>query len=145
MSDVATCAMIGAYVLVAIVLAADEIRYRYCQPKWTCSKCGHGPLEANGPASILDQRRGFVCPKCAHVMEAHRSMIALVTIGLMSLAITIGCGVIVALDLNPDLLGLTREREPVMWLVYVGLVAGPIGAALSAYLMFRPTPKAMSS
>ena len=144
MSDHATYAMIGAYVLVAIVLAADEVRHRYFQPKWACSQCGHGPLEANGAASVLDQRKGFVCPACGLVMEAHRSKIALVTICLMSLAITIGCGVIVVLDLNPDLLGLTHERKPVMWLIYIGLVAGPIGAALSVYLMFRPTPKAMT-
>jgi hypothetical protein len=141
MSDTSVYLMVGAYGIVAIVLIMDELRHRFFQPAWGCSKCGHGPLQANGPAAAFDGRKGFHCPRCGHIMEAYRSKAVLAVILLMSIAVTLGCAAIVVMDMNPDLLGLTHERKPVFWLMYAGLVAGPIGAALSVWLMFRPMPR----
>jgi hypothetical protein len=129
MSDMITYLSLGAYGVMAVLLIADELRYRFMQPKWACSKCGHGPLEANGAAAQFDGRKGFVCPECGHEMQASRSKVVLGAIMMMSLAVTAGCAAIVILDMNSDLLGLTHERKPVFWLMYVGLIAGPIGAA----------------
>lgn len=143
MSEELTYGLIAAYVVVAALLIIDELRHRYFQPAWACSQCGHGPLSATGPAAAFDGRKGFQCPKCGHVMQAYRSKLVLGTICAMSLAITGGCAVILALNWNPDELGLTAARKPVYWLMYVGLVAGPIGAAASVWLMFQPMPSRM--
>jgi hypothetical protein len=138
MSDVLPYLPGALFLMVFLPIMADEIRHQYFPSQWACSKCGQGPLEANGPESMFDGRKGFHCSKCNHVMQAYRSRLVLSLCIVLAVATTVACAVILYLDMNPDKMKMTSR--PVYWLIYTAVVLGPCLTAYGAYLMQQPMP-----